>query len=93
LNDLLIFLTMTGRPPLEEIFAARRQAVSELYPIFLELPIVTMNNLSLLTAFPFGRANVKMIKHARCEQQNARLLYSAYFYVGICLDRQTYIHS
>jgi hypothetical protein len=79
---------MTGRPPLEEIFAARRQAVCQLYLIFL-----TMSNLSLLTAFPFGRANVKMIKHARCEQQNARLLYSAYFYVGICLDRQTYIHS
>jgi hypothetical protein len=87
------FFSVTGRPPLEEVFAARRQAVSQPYLFFLELPIVTMNYLSLPAGFSFFRANVKMINHARCEQQIAHLLHSTYSYFSTCLDRHTYIAS
>ncbi|KAM0855072.1 hypothetical protein ACQ4PT_050018 [Festuca glaucescens] len=38
-------------------------------------------------------ANVKMINHARCEQQITHLLHSTYSYFSICLDRHIYIRS
>jgi hypothetical protein len=71
---------MAGRPPLEEIMASRKAAVS--WPSSHELVSSAnhagcvnahISGFSLLTSLFLRRANVKMTKYARCEPENVGL--------------------
>jgi hypothetical protein len=72
---------MTGRPPLEEIIASRKAAVS--WPSSHESVYSAnhagcvnehISSFGLLMTLFLCRANVKMAKYAKCEPENVGLL-------------------